>query len=178
MSRKVLWITRTAVLTALLIVSQASTAVLGNTLITGSIVNLILIISVMVCDLMSGLAVAVISPICAKFFGIGPFWTLIPFIIAGNVVLVSMWYFIGNKSSGQRHISYIIALVGAAVAKFVVLYFGIVRVAIPTFLQLPEPKAVVISNIFSIPQLFTALIGGTFAVIMLPILKNAIREPK
>lgn len=93
MSKKVLWITQTGVLVALLIVAQMVTASLGNTMITGSIVNLILIVSVMLCGVYTGVSVAVVSPICAKFFGIGPLWSLIPFIAIGNLVIVMTWYF-------------------------------------------------------------------------------------
>lgn len=175
MNRKILWITRTAVLAALLIVMQASTSAFGSTLVTGSVVNLILIISVMTCGLSTGLTVAAISPICAKFIGIGPFWTLIPFIILGNLVLVLLWHLIGNRKFGRANMPHIVALVAAAASKFAVLYIGIVQIAVPVFLKLPQPKAAVISNTFSVPQLITALIGGALAFIILPVLKRAVK---
>ncbi|MCK4260146.1 MAG: hypothetical protein KAX49_14300 [Halanaerobiales bacterium] len=176
MSKKVVWITRTAALIALLIIMQMVTASFGNTLITGSIVNFILIMSIMTCGLTTGLTVAVISPIFAKFIGIGPLWALIPFIIVGNIVIELIWSFIGNRSFGKKNVSYIIALFVAAVAKFLVLYITIAKVAIPLLLKLPEPKASIISNIFSLPQLFTALIGGSLAVYLIPIIKKALRN--
>ena len=83
--QSVLWITCTAVFIALLIVMQAATAPLGNSIVTGSIVNLLLVTSVMTCGLSSGLTVAAVSPVMAKFLGIGPLWSLIPFIAAGDV---------------------------------------------------------------------------------------------
>ena len=46
---KTLWITRTAIFVALLVVLQAATAALGNTIITGSVVNMLLVVSVMTC---------------------------------------------------------------------------------------------------------------------------------
>lgn len=172
---KIFWITHTAIFIALLIVLQAATAPLGNVMITGTIVNLLLIVSAMTCGLASGLSVAVISPIIAKFFGIGPLWILIPFIAAGNIVLILLWYFIGNQNRGQKYIAYIVALVTAAAAKFFVLYIGIVQVAIPLFLNLPEQQASIISHMFSIPQLITALAGGIIAAMILPSLKKAIK---
>lgn len=175
MNNKVLWITRTAALTALLIVMQAATASLGNTLVTGSIVNLILIVSVMTCGMSTGITVGMISPVCAKLFGIGPFWSLIPFIIVGNIVLVFLWHLIGNYKTKKIKLSYVIAMIVAAISKFLVLYLGIVKLAIPVFLKLPEQKATVISNMFSIPQLITALIGGALALVILPVLKRAIK---
>jgi hypothetical protein len=175
MNNKVLWITRTAALTALLIVMQAVTSSLGNTLVTGSIVNLILIVSVMTCGVSTGITVGIISPVCAKLFGIGPFWSLIPFIIVGNIVLIILWHIIGNGKLKNITLSYVMALIVAAIAKFLVLYLGIVKLAIPVFLKLPEQKAIVVSNMFSIPQLITALIGGVLALIILPVLKRAIK---
>src|SRR5690554_5821411 len=101
MNKKVLWITRTASFVALLVVLQFATSFLNNTMITGSIVNLILIISVMMGGLLCGSTVAVLSPIFAKFFGIGPLWTIIPFIALGNITLVLLWGFIGNRKVGK-----------------------------------------------------------------------------
>lgn len=172
---KILWITRTAILIALLIVLQAATATLGNSLITGSIVNMLLVISVMTCGLGTGLSVAIVSPVMAKFFGIGPLWALIPFISVGNIVLILVWHFIGNGNIKNHYVTYIATLVTAAIAKFLVLYIGIVQIAIP-LLSLPNQQAIIISNMFSIPQLFTALIGGGIATVMLPTLKKAVKR--
>ena len=173
---KTLWIVRTAVLIALLIVAQAATASLGNPLITGSIVNLLLVVSVMTCGIASGLSVAVVSPVLAKLIGIGPLWVLIPFIVAGNFVLVLAWHLIGNRNFGEKkYVTYIITLIIAAVAKFAVLYIGIVKIAVPVLLKLPEPQATVIGNMFSLPQLLTASIGGALAVVLFPRLKKIIK---
>jgi len=173
--QRILWITRTAVFIALLVVWQAASAPLGNTLITGSIVNLLLIVSVMTCGLASGLTVAAVSSIMAKLLGIGPLWSLIPFMIAGNVTLVLLWHFIGNRNmGGKRYVAYITALIVAAISKFLVLYIGIVRIAIPILLGLPEQQAAAITSIFSVAQLFTASVGGALAFVLIPRLKKAI----
>ena len=177
LKRKTLWIARTAVLVALLIVAQLATAPLGNPLITGSIVNLLLVVSVMTCGIASGLSVAAVSPVLAKLIGIGPLWALIPFIMAGNIVLVLAWHLIGNRNfSGKKYLTYIITLIIAALAKFAVLYLGIVKIAVPLILKLPEPQASVISGMFSLPQLLTALIGGALAVVLFPRLQKIIKR--
>lgn len=175
MSKKVLWITRTAVLIALLVIMQMITSSFGNTIVTGSIVNLILIISVMTSGLSTGLSVALVSPIFAKLLNIGPLWTLIPFIMLGNMVLVITWYIIGNNKNLGKKFTYPIALVTGAVIKFGVLYIGVVKIAIPILTNLPEKKATVISATFSVPQLITALVGGVLACIILPIIKPLIK---
>ena len=69
-------------------------------------------------------------------------------------------------------------MICAAVGKFLVLYIGIVRIAVPMLLGLPEKQAAVMSNMFSIPQLFTAIAGGALAVIILPILQKAINRER
>lgn len=173
MDKKVIWITQTGVLVALLIVSQMVTASFGNTLITGSIVNLILIVSVMLCGVCTGTCVAVVSPVFAKFFGIGPLWSLIPFIAIGNIVIVMIWHLIGNKKGVNKLTKYAIACVVGAAFKCLTLYLLISQYAVPIMLQLPEPQASVISATFSTPQLITALIGGGIAIIIVPILKKA-----
>ena len=140
MNSKLRRITRTAIFIALLIVLQAVTVPLGNIIVTGSIVNLMLIMSVITGSLASGVTVAAVSPVMAKLVGIGPLWALIPFIIAGNIVLVLLLYFIGNQDTGgKKYIAYTAAMVIAAIAKFLVLYIGIVRISVPFFLGLSEP---------------------------------------
>ncbi len=174
MNRKILWITQTAVFIALLAAIQFVTSPLGNTLLTGSLVNLILVISVMLCGYPSGLTVAIISPVLAKFLNIGPLWELIPFIISGNISLITVWHLVGKRFHSKRF-RYLLAAIAAAVSKFLVLYLGIVVIAVPLLLQLKNPQAGAISAMFSFPQLITALIGGGLAMLMLPVLKKAIK---
>ena len=170
---KILWSVRTAVFIALVIILQAVTAPLGQ-LVTGSIVNLLLIISVMIYGYMTGISVAAISPVMAKLVGIGPFWSLIPFIILGNVVLVLLWRLIGNSSKNKKNLMYILALVVAAICKFLVLYFCIARIVAPLIIGLPPASPVY--TMFSFPQLITASIGGVIAILILPTLRKAVRN--
>jgi len=172
--KKVLWITRTALLIALLVVLQAATIPLGNNFVTGSVVNLMLIISVMTCGIATGLTVAVISPVMPTLLGFGPTWPLIPFIAAGNIVLVVIWHFLGNRNFRIKYAAYVAALISGAIAKFLVLYFGVVRIAVPLILGLPEQN--VLSYLFSFPQLITASIGGIIAIALFPTIKKAVNR--
>lgn len=179
MNRKALWITQTAILLALLIAVQAVTAGFGNTLITGSLVNLILIVTVMISGFTSGLAVAIFSPIFAYFVGIGPtFWQIIICIALGNAILVTIWHFIIGTRTEKTIPLYVVATVAAAVVKFGFLYLAIVKIVVPMVLQLPPPRAAVVSAAFSYPQLITALIGGILATIIVPILSRALKNRK
>ena len=166
-NKKVIWITTTAVFVALLIGVQVATAPLSQ-IVTGSLVNLIMIISAMTTGFTSGFTVAIISPVFAKLLGIGPIWTIIPFIMAGNIVLIAVWHLIGRAKFMNKHIVRIVSLIAAAICKFITLYLGIVKVAIPLLLDLPENQKAVISSMFSFPQLITALIGGALATAILP----------
>ena len=170
---KIIWITRTAMFIALLIVMQAVTAPLGNTLITGSLVNMMLAVSVIFGGLWSGIAVAFISPFFASVFGIAPpFPVIIPFIAAGNGALVIVWYFVSKLNFQKLWVS-LAAMILGAVAKFLVLYVGVTMLVVPIILGLPEPQASVISGVFSFPQLITALIGGTTALLVSPMVMRA-----
>jgi len=170
---KVLWITRTAVFIALTVALQALTLQFGNQFITGSVVNFMLIVSVMTCGLPTGLTVALFTPIMPTLLGFGPVWPVVPFIIAGNMALVTLWHFIGNREILNTYVAHAIAMVAGAVAKFLVLFIGVVQIVVPYILKLPEGN--IMSVLFSYPQLITASIGGVCAIIVLPILQKAIK---
>lgn len=177
MNRKALWITQTALLLALLIAVQAVTSSLGNTFITGSLVNLILIVAVMTGGLTSGLIVALFSPVLAYFFGIGPAFLQIVLCIAiGNSILVLFWQLIAGNVKEKKLLFYIGATGIAALAKFGFLYFSIVQFVVPVLLKIPEPNAKIVSAAFSYPQLITALIGGALATLILPALTTALKR--
>jgi len=173
---KVLWITRTGLLIAVTVVLQAATVPLGNQFITGSVVNLMLILSVMTCGLPTGLTVSAFTPVMPTLLGFGPLWPIVPFIAIGNMLLVTNWHFIGNQKMAIKNAACITALVTAAVTKFSVLYTGINLIAIPLLLDLTEQQAARITGLFSFPQLITASAGGLCAIILLPTLKKAIKS--
>lgn len=172
-NEKITWITRTAVLIAATVALQAATRLLGSTYITGSVVNLMLIIAVMTCGLYSGLTVSAITPVMATLLGIGPTWLYVPFIAAGNMVLVVAWHFIGNRKIVNNYVSYIIALVAGAIIKFLIIHFGVVWIimGIQTF-----NIAALMANPFSVPQLITATTGGICAIFLLPMLRKAVKS--
>ena len=177
-NENVLWITRTALLIALTVVLQFITIQLASGLgpgaqfVTGSIVNLMIIISVMTCGLSTGLTVAVFTPIMPTLLGFGPVWPVVPFIAVGNMALCAIWHYIGNTTIVNKYISYVIASIAGALAKFLVLYFGVVQLAMRFIPGLPQPLAFM----FSYPQLITASIGGICAILLLPTLTKAVKS--
>ena len=169
--KKTLWITQTAVLTAMLVLLQATTKA-GGQLVTGSCVNAVLAVAVLFAGLWSGVTVALTSPFFAFLLGIGP--QLIPIVLAiavGNVAYVLLLHFLYRKC----HLLRAISLPCAALCKFLTLYLLVVEL-LCRVLPLPEKKVATFTAMFSWPQLITALIGGAVALLIVPILRKALRR--
>ncbi len=178
MNKKILWITQSAVLLALLIVLQWVTKPMGQ-LVTGSCVNAVLAVSTLFVGMGSGMTVALLSPIFAFALNIAPNVVTVPVIMVGNCVFVGVFSALRNGTWRKR----ILVLVIAAAAKFAVLY-GLVQwvicgVAAPALLQLgilkqPMLKALPLS--FGVMQLVTALLGGGVTLLIVPVLKKALKK--
>ena len=178
MNKKILWITETAVLLALLIVLQWVTKPLGQ-FVTGSCVNAVLAVAALMVGLSSGLTVALVSPVCAYLLGIAPNLVAVPAIMAGNTVFVLALALIGGKALWRQVAAWLVA----AAAKFATLYAIVVKiicgVLAPTLMEagtLKEPMLKALPATFSWPQLFTALIGGGIALVMVPVIKKALKK--
>lgn len=180
MNKKLRWITETAIMLALLVSLQALTKGFGQ-LVTGSCVNAILAISVLVGGLSSGITVALISPVLAFLLGIAPQILTVPAIMVGNTVYVLLLALIaGNSKSIVRKV---IAWVAAAFAKFAALYAivvglicGVLSEGLLAAGTLKEPMLKALPATFSWPQLFTALIGGAVALLIVPVLRKALKK--
>lgn len=166
---KILWITRTALFIAILIVFQSLSASLGQ-IVTGSLVNLVLVTAALTGGLWSGLTVAAISPFFAFILGIGPkLIQLIPFIALGNIVYVLVVALIAKAFKAENNpmlfVGGITGVVVGALLKFATLYLGVVKVFIPLMGDgLKPPQVETFTTMFSTPQLITALIGGVVAI--------------
>ena len=166
---------------ALLVVLQAVTKPLGQ-LITGSFVNAVLAVTVLVAGLGSGIAVALISPILAYLLGIAPQILTVPAIMIGNCIYVILLYCIAGKNS-KAVIRRAIAWLVAAIAKFAALYAVVVWVICGLLAEellasgmLKEPMLQTLPAMFSWPQLITALIGGAAALLIVPVLRKALKK--
>lgn len=179
MNKKIRWITETAIMLALLVAVQGVTSGLGNQFVTGSCVNLILAVTALMVGLWGGVTVAVVSPFVAFLFGIGPkFIQLVPAVAVGNLVLVLVLCFLLGTGKKPYWLQ-IAAWLGAAVAKFVTLYLLMVKLLVPTLVAggtIPEKAAAAMSVQFSWPQLVTALIGGAVALLIVPVLRKALKR--
>lgn len=173
MKKKILWITQTAVMLALLVVLQWLTKPFGQ-FVTGSCVNAVLAVAVLMGGFWSGAAVALISPFVAFLFGIGPqLLPIVPAIAVGNLVFVGALYLICRFV--PRLLGKLLAWLGAAVLKFGALYLLVVQL-LCRVLPLKQPQIDTFTGMFSLPQLITALIGGGIAFLIVPVLKKALRN--
>lgn len=177
---KILWITRTGVLIALLVVLQwatAGTSAFAGQYITGSCVNAVLAAAALTAGVWSGVVVAILSPFCAFLLGIGPkLIQLVPAIALGNLVfVVVLSCAIGTETRPLWRQA--LGLVGGAGLKFAVLYVAVVRVILPLLASgLKPPQAAAFTAMFSYPQMITALIGGTVALLIAPVIRKTIQK--
>ena len=186
MRKKILWITETAVMLALLVALQAITKPMGQ-LVTGSCVNAILAITVLLVGMGGGITVALVSPVCAFLLGIAPnFVTVLPIMI-GNVCFVVLLRLIAGKSHKPLW-RQPVALVTAAAVKFGVLYLLVVKIIcglasgallgkkLGDIVVLAPPMLKMLPTMFAWPQLFTAMIGGAAALLITPVLRKALHK--
>jgi hypothetical protein len=156
--------TRTAILLSLTIAFQFLGRYLGafigpnNNFIVGPLVNACLIIATASVGLWSGSVVAIIAPFGAVLTGAPIPLPFIPFIAAGNFLLVLFFYLIKRN--------YYIGILAGAIAKSVFL-FASVYFFLNLFkdtLKIPNKVAEMMFLTFSWQQLITALLGGTIAL--------------
>jgi len=176
---RILWITQTALFIALLVSAQTITRPLGQ-FVTGSCVNFILVTACILAGLRVAAVVATVSPICAfMIIGIPAFPLLIPFMMAGNLVLVTAIHLMAGKSfadlNRRAYLRLGVAVLTGAVLKFLVLWIGIVQIALAFIPDIRQPQIEMMSAVFSWPQLVTALIGSSLAIVVMPKLMKAIK---
>jgi len=128
---------------------------IGNQIITGTIVNASLLMSVMLFGLPGAVILCFAPSVISLFTGLLP-WVMmpmVPFIILGNILLVLIFDLL-------RKNNFFLGLVPAALLKFSFLFL------VSNYLIHFFVKQAVASNIavmMSWPQLITALLGGVVA---------------
>ena len=181
MNKKIRWITETAGMLALRVSLPALTKPMGQ-LVTGSCVNAVLAVSALVGGIGCGLTVALISPVLAFLLGIAPQILTVPAIMVGNSVFVVLLSLLADKT-GKKIGKQLIAWITAAVAKFASLYAivvllicGVLSESLLASGVMKAPMLKALPATFSWPQLFTALIGGGVALLIVPVLRKALHK--
>jgi hypothetical protein len=180
-NKKILFITQTAVMLAVLIGTQVATGFIPppfRQFVTGSAVNLILIVTALKIGPLGGLIVGVASPFLALTVGIAPpLFPMVPFIAAGNAVQVTVVSFV-RRFAGERDLKAFllmaVGLVGASAAKAFTLWVGITKIVLSVVPDVPPPMAATVTAMFTWTPLITALIGSALAMIVVPLVKRAL----
>ncbi len=154
------FITRTAILLALTVIFQSFRA---PQLITGTLVNGMLLISAGYVGMWSGVIIGLFTPVLAFLFGIMKFPPVIPFIMVGNALYVLVFSGMRNKPVG---------MVLGSVVKFLWLSASVYYM-LPLF-GVKAPAVLV--EMFTFPQLATAVMGGVLALLVLGLLKKSLVE--
>ncbi len=150
MNSSVKWVTRAAILLALAIAVQSLR--LGQ-MITGPVVNAVLLTAAVLVGPWGGAAIGLLTPLTAFLLGqLNPVLApAIPFIMAGNAVLALVFGF-------GRRINVYLGAVAAAVLKYLLL-----AAAVRYIIAIPPKVGIALQ----VPQLITALIGGAVALLVL-----------
>ncbi|MGE5416202.1 MAG: ECF transporter S component [Acidobacteriota bacterium] len=155
------YVTRTAVLLAIALIFQyVKLPPPFGQILTGSVVNALLIIAVAYVGITSGITIGLFTPILAFVLGVMGFPFLIPVIIVANIILIIVFYY-------ARRFNNYIAVILAAVFKFLVFYSSINFILASRITSLPAKAAKAIALSFGPLQLATALIGGLIAAFII-----------
>jgi len=147
---------RTALLLAITLVVQFLKM---PQLITGSLVNAMLVITTGTVGLFSGISIGLLTPVIAFLVGILKFPPMIPFIIVGNALYT--WLYYSQKNA-------VIGIPLAAVVKY--MWLSISAKYILKGLGIKVPPMVV--QAFTLPQLITALLGGVIGMALILLLQR------
>ena len=186
MNKKIKTITQTAAMLALLICLQWVGSMMPESIkqiVTGTFVNCVLAVTVLIVGLGGGITVALISPVCAFLLGIAPNLVTVVPIMIGNTCYVILLKLLMGRSWRQP-----VALVTAAAVKFGVLYLLVVKVIcglasgallgkkLGDTIVLAPPMLKMLPVMFTWPQLITALTGGVLALLIVPVVKKGIKN--
>ncbi len=150
------WITRTALLLAVaLVVQNLRLGPPYGQLITGSIINAVLVLAVTMVDIWAGVLIGLLTPWVALITGIMGLPFMVPFIMAANSTLAIVF---GLFQRRQR----LVAAALGALAKYG--FFLLTTNYLLSIFGKQLPPAAVAT--FGVTQLATALIGALLALVI------------
>ncbi|MFA5420526.1 MAG: ECF transporter S component [Patescibacteria group bacterium] len=149
-----------AVLLSLVLIAP----LIGNQLVTGTIVNMTLILAILTLNLRSAILISLFPSFIALISGtLNPALApVIPFIILSNILLASIFNYFKNRD-------YWMSIVAASFAKFIFLYLSSLFIF---ELILKEQIADMLSTTMGLFQLITALSGSILAYFIYKFIKK------
>ncbi|WP_246451773.1 ECF transporter S component [Alkalicella caledoniensis] len=170
MKKDTIFITRTGLLLALALVFQLGFRLFAQPVV-GPMVNFVLIFSAIYVGTLSGVIIGALTPLIAFMVGIMPLFPVVPFVMIGNALLVIVFNYIRQKI--RLNTNYVAVVVGALV-KYGFLAIS-ARYMVGLFIPVVPPPLVAS---LSLPQLYTALVGGGLAVVVAEVVGKAlVKEP-
>ncbi|QSX09044.1 ECF transporter S component [Alkalibacter rhizosphaerae] len=164
MDRKVIFITKTGLLLALALMIQIGLAPFAQPVV-GPLVNMVLLLAVVLVGPWGAVTVGCLTPLVAFFVGIMGLLPVIPVIMLGNTIYALVFWLFYKRNQ-------FIAVIMAAAGKFLSMAVG-VRILAAFFVpNLPAPVVVALS----LPQLYTALIGGFIGLLVLHYLPRSMQK--
>jgi len=169
------WVAVTAMGVALVVIAQYLGSFIPNIavifgpfsvkqLITGTLVNCVLLVFTAKTGLSSGVVIGLLSAIIAAFLGISQL-VIAPLVAAGNALLCVVYYLLAKP------VHHLAAMSAGAVLKCVFLWLTVPLVL--SVAGLPEKQTAMLSIMFSWPQAVTAFCGGLLSWPVLSSLKKA-----
>lgn len=161
---------KSAMLLALTLVFQIGFNMFAQPIV-GPLVNMMLIASSLLVGVVPAIIIGCLTPVIAFGLGIMPLFPVVPFIMIGNSLMILLFHYSRLKLVKKDYIAVLIGAVG----KFGFLAFS-VRYLLVHFVPKVPPKLVVA---LSLPQLYTAIVGGLVALIVvnrLPFIKQKDRK--
>ena len=166
MKRDTIFITRTAILLALALVFQLGFRLFAQPVV-GPMVNFVLLFSAIYVSTSSGVIIGALTPLIAFMAGIMPLFPVVPFIMVGNALFVMVFNYTRKRIPLYGDF---VGVVTAALVKFSFLALSI-RYLVTFFVAAVPPPLVAA---FTLPQLYTAIIGGILAVVVAEAVKKAL----
>jgi len=161
---------------------------LVSQLAVGSIVNLCLVLSVLTCGFFSGFSIAFCTPFIPFLLGRIAYPQQLIIVAFGNLIIVFIFWLVCRKklfgANLRESVSWGIATIIGAAAKFLVLWIGMTKIFVDLVLKndatIPAAKlekmTAAIAVNFTWSQIVTAAIGCVLAYAVYRVLKNVLLE--
>jgi len=165
-------LTKTGVLLALALCFQIGLFPLAQPAV-GPLVNMTLLVATFVIGPIPAVVIGSITPLMAFMLGIMPLPVLLPVVMLGNTTFIVAFYLLSTKIPKKYQV---VPLLVSAFAKYVIMATMIRFIG--QFVMPGMPVTMI--QAFSLPQFYTAIVGGIIALTIMRYLPKSMitNEPK
>ncbi len=173
-----MFIVKVAVNLSITVVLQYLMGLFGIQLLTGSIVNMMLLINTLFVGLIGSSIIACVTPFIGILLGLSNNIILQIFICVANILFVTSFCLL-NKINFKKDLKIIslikdlISVIVTSVIKYLFMFYITFKLLLPLIMpNVPQ----VLSITLGVTQLFTALIGGMLYIVISNILKKTLKQ--